>query len=105
MAAYSEKFICRSITAEAQSLVAPGRKRKRTRPRVSSSCDGLTFDVADWSDYEGYVPGMMPILQKYHPEILVADYACKALEGESRGVNVVIKFESEEALMAFYNDP
>lgn len=64
-----------------------------------------SFDVADWSDYEGYVPGMMPILQKYHPEILVADYACKALEGESRGVNVVIKFESEEALMAFYNDP
>ena len=51
------------------------------------------------------MPGMMPILQKYHPEILVADYACKALEGESRGVNVVIKFESEEALMAFYNDP
>lgn len=48
---------------------------------------------------------MMPILQKYHPQILVADYACKALEGESRGVNVVIKFESEEALMAFYNDP
>ena len=57
------------------------------------------------SGSQGYVPGMMPILQKYNPEILVADYACKALEGESRGVNVVIKFESEEALMAFYNDP
>ncbi|HEY6456295.1 MAG TPA: DUF1330 domain-containing protein [Steroidobacteraceae bacterium] len=64
-----------------------------------------SFDIADRSEYEGYVPGMMPILQKYNPEILVADYACKALEGESRGVNVVIKFESEEILMAFYNDP
>jgi uncharacterized protein (DUF1330 family) len=64
-----------------------------------------SFDVADLSEYEGYVPGMMPILQKYNPEILVADYSCKALEGESRGVNVVIKFESEEILMAFYNDP
>lgn len=33
------------------------------------------------------------------------DYACNALEEESRGVNVVIKFESEKILMAFYNDP
>ncbi len=64
-----------------------------------------SFDVADWKAYEGYVPGMMPILLKYKPEILVADYDCKALEGKSCGVNVVIKFESEEALMAFYNDP
>lgn len=47
---------------------------------------------------------MLPVLQKYHPEI-VADYACKAPEGENRGANVVIKFESEEVLMAFYNGP
>jgi uncharacterized protein (DUF1330 family) len=64
-----------------------------------------SFDISDEKEYEGYVPGMMPFLLKYDPQILVADYAAKALEGESRRVNVVIRFASEEKLMAFYNDP
>ena len=64
-----------------------------------------SFDISDQAEYEGYVPGMMPFLLKYDPEILVADYSAKALEGESRRVNVVIRFASEEKLMAFYNDP
>ena len=64
-----------------------------------------SFDVTDQEAYEGYVPGMMPTLMKYEPEILVADYDAKALEGESRGVNVVIRFPNEAALEAFYDDP
>lgn len=64
-----------------------------------------SFDVTDQQAYEGYVSGMMPTLMKYDPEILVADYDAKAPEGERRGVNVVIKFPSEAALQAFYDDP
>ena len=64
-----------------------------------------SFDIVDPKDFEGYVPGMMPVLMKYSPDILVADYGAKALEGQGRAVNVVIRFESEEKLMAFYNDP
>lgn len=64
-----------------------------------------SFDVSDQEAYEGYVPGMMPTLMKYDPEILVADYSASALEGECRGVNVVIRFPSEAALQAFYADP
>ena len=50
-------------------------------------------------------PGVIPLLQKHGVEILVADYEPKTLEGESRGVNVVLRFESEEAAMAWYHDP
>ena len=64
-----------------------------------------SFDVTDTEAYQAYVPGMMPILMKYDPEILVADYAAKALEGACRQVNVVIRFPTEEALQAFYDDP
>ena len=45
------------------------------------------------------------MLLKHGAEILVADYEAKALEGEARGVNVVLRFESEKAALAWYNDP
>ena len=64
-----------------------------------------SFDVTDQEAYDGYDPGMMPTLMKYDPEISVADYSAKALEGQSRGVNVVIRFPSEAALQAFYAAP
>ncbi len=64
-----------------------------------------SFDVIDQQAYEAYVPGMMPILMKYDPEILVADYGARSVEGECRQVNVVIRFPTEEALQAFYDDP
>jgi uncharacterized protein (DUF1330 family) len=64
-----------------------------------------SFDVTDAEAYAAYVPGMMPTLLKYQPEILVADYGARSLEGECRQVNVVIRFPTEEALQAFYDDP
>ena len=45
------------------------------------------------------------MLQKHNAEILVASYDAEELEGEARGVNVVLRVESEEAAMAWYNDP
>ena len=64
-----------------------------------------SYDIEDPSVYEGYVPGVLPLLQKHGVEVLVADYEAKTLEGQGRGVNVVLKFESEEAAMNWYNDP
>ena len=65
----------------------------------------VSYDIADAKAYESYVPGVMPLLQKHGAEILVADFQAEALEGRARGVNVVLRFESEEAARNWYNDP
>ncbi len=65
----------------------------------------VSFDIDDPKAYESYVPGVIPLLQKHGAEILVADYEATSIEGEGRGVNVVLRFESEEAAMKWYNDP
>jgi uncharacterized protein (DUF1330 family) len=65
----------------------------------------LSYDIENPQGYEGYVPGVIPLLQKHNAEILVADYEAKSIEGEARGVNVVLRFETEEAAMNMYNDP
>jgi uncharacterized protein (DUF1330 family) len=63
------------------------------------------YDITDPKGYEGYVPGIVPLLQKHGAEVLAADYESEVLEGEARKVNVVLKFSSEEAARNFYNDP
>jgi uncharacterized protein (DUF1330 family) len=65
----------------------------------------VSYDVVDPQAFEAYVPGVLPILMKYQTEILVAGPAARSLEGQSRQVNVVLKFPSEAALNAFYDDP
>jgi uncharacterized protein (DUF1330 family) len=65
----------------------------------------VSYDIADPKLFEGYVPGVVPLLQRHGAEILVADVEAKTLEGESRGANVVVRFETEEAAMNWYNDP
>jgi len=64
-----------------------------------------SYDIDDPQTYEAYVPGVVPLLQKHGAEILVADYEGKTLEGQACGVNVVLRFDSEEAAMNWYNDP
>ena len=64
-----------------------------------------TYDITDPKGYEGYVPGVVPLLHKHGAEILAADYQAQAIEGRAAGVNVVIKFPDEQAARNFYNDP
>ena len=64
-----------------------------------------TYDITDPKGYEGYVPGVVQLLNKHGAEILVADYQAEALEGKAPGVNVVLRFPSEEAARNWYNDP
>lgn len=65
----------------------------------------VSYDIENAKGYEGYVPGVVPLLQKHNAEILVADYDAKSIEGKARGVNAVLRFQSEESVMNFYNDP
>jgi len=48
---------------------------------------------------------VVPLLEKHGAEILVADYDARALEGDKRSVYVVLRFESEEAALGWYDDP
>ncbi len=63
----------------------------------------VSYDIADQQAYEAYVPGVIPILEKHGGEVLVADYDARSLEGQASQVNVVIRFDSQEAAMTWYN--
>ena len=65
----------------------------------------VSYDIKDPEGYEGYVPAIVPLLEEHGAEILVADYDVKPMEGEKHGVYVVLRFDSEEAALAWYNDP
>lgn len=65
----------------------------------------VSYDVIDAEGYAGYVPGVVPLLQKHGAEVLVGDFAAQALEGEAAGVHVVLRFASEEAALNWYHDP
>ena len=64
-----------------------------------------SYDIVDEKGYEGYVPAVGPLLGKHGAEVLVADRNAQALEGDQRTSYVVLRFESEEAALAWYNDP
>lgn len=64
-----------------------------------------TYDIEDPEGYEGYVPGVAPLLERHGADILAADYEADVLEGEGRGVNVVLRFDSKETARNWYNDP
>ena len=63
----------------------------------------FSYDVIDPAKYEEYVKGVGPLLLSKGGEVLVVDDAAKYLEGQGRGVNVVIRFDSQEAALEFYN--
>lgn len=42
---------------------------------------------------------------KHGCEIIVADRAAQEMEGKSRNINLVLRFDSEEKAKAWYNDP
>jgi uncharacterized protein (DUF1330 family) len=65
----------------------------------------VSYDIVDPAGFEGYVPAVMPLLEKHGAEVLVGSFDAKALEGEASGVHVVLRFPSEEAALAWYNDP
>jgi uncharacterized protein (DUF1330 family) len=64
-----------------------------------------SFDIEDADGYERYAQAAHPILERYNGELVVLSEQAKVLEGEARQVNVVVRFESEQRALRFYNDP
>jgi uncharacterized protein (DUF1330 family) len=65
----------------------------------------VNLDITNRAMYDDYVAAGIPLLNKYHAEIVAADYAAKTLEGASRDVCVILRFASEAAAMDWYMDP
>jgi len=65
----------------------------------------ITYDIKDPEGFEPYAPAVIPLLHKHNVEILAGDFEPKTLEGDKRGVAVVLKFQSESAVTTWYNDP
>ncbi len=65
----------------------------------------VNYDITKPAAYKAYVPAVVPILEAHGAEILVADYESETLEGKPGSVTVLVKFESKEALYAWYNSP
>ena len=64
-----------------------------------------SYDVKDENAYNDYIVAVERIFQKYRGKLLVVDENSKVIEGDSKMVNVIIEFASEEEAMNFYNDP
>ena len=64
-----------------------------------------SYRITDPAGYEPYVPAVIPTLQSHGCEVLAADYASQAIEGEPNAVTVILKFATNEAAMAWYNSP
>jgi uncharacterized protein (DUF1330 family) len=65
----------------------------------------VSYDISDPEGYKGYVPGVLPLIAKHGGEVLVADFSATCLEGDKRSVHVVLRFASEGAARAWYDDP
>lgn len=65
----------------------------------------VSYDIDNPEAYQAYIPPVIELLNKHNGEILVADYDATPIEGEKSHVYVVLRFETEEAAMGWYNDP
>lgn len=64
-----------------------------------------SYDITDMEVYKNYGPPVVTLMQKYGAEVLVADVAGIAIEGNPKKMNAIIRFPSEEAALNCYNDP
>ena len=64
-----------------------------------------SYRITDPAGYEPYVPAVIPTLHAHGCEVLVAEHASEAVEGEPGEVTVVLKFASRAAGLAWYNSP
>lgn len=65
----------------------------------------FSYDVVDGELYQQYVAAVTPLLMTHGAEVLTAAQGVNAVEGTARTNNIVLKFASEEAARAWYDDP
>ncbi len=64
------------------------------------------INIQDPAEYEQYLKGYDVVFERYGGTVLAVDDSVKVLEGEwPYGRTVMIRFPSEEALLAWYNSP
>ena len=61
-----------------------------------------SYTVTNPEEYQKYPPAAMPTLAGHDVEVLVADYESEAKEGSPAPVTVVLRFESKDAALAWY---
>lgn len=65
----------------------------------------FSYKIDDADAYQAYPPAAMPSIGASGAEVLVADYASEAVEGEPGHVTIVLRFPSKEAARAWYDSP
>lgn len=63
------------------------------------------IDVKDPETYKSYIKAATPSYEKYGAKFLVRGGKHEAVEGQGRGRNVVIEFESYEKALACFQSP
>lgn len=62
----------------------------------------FNYRIDDTEAYAAYPRAAMPTLRAHGAEVVVADYATTQVEGEPGEVTVVLRFESREAALGWY---
>jgi uncharacterized protein (DUF1330 family) len=60
------------------------------------------YAVTNPEAFEPYVPAVLPTIAAGGGEVVVADFESDSVEGSPGHVTVVLKFESKEAINAWY---
>ncbi|MDB4511961.1 DUF1330 domain-containing protein [Arenicella sp.] len=63
------------------------------------------YDITDHEKFDLYVPGVIPVLEKYQAKVVAADENAITVDGESSQVNVIMKFPTAELVTQLYEDP
>lgn len=63
----------------------------------------FSYTVTNQEGYDRYLPAAMPTLGPGVAEVLVADNNSEAKEGSPGQVTVILRFESKDAALAWYD--
>jgi uncharacterized protein (DUF1330 family) len=63
----------------------------------------FNYSITDREAHEPYLAEVPATLEEAGAEIVVADLESEALEGEPGAVTVVLRFDSRDALLAWYS--
>jgi uncharacterized protein (DUF1330 family) len=62
-----------------------------------------SFHIHDPEGFAPYGPASAQSIQPHGGEVVVADFASEAIEGEVRPITVVMRFPDKDAVHAWYN--
>lgn len=60
------------------------------------------YTITNPEAYEPYVPAVLPLIAAAGGEVIVGDFESDPAEGDPGPVTVVLRFESKEAINAWY---